>query len=123
MIIRCAILTTAMSAVSSTAFSETWSCERTVPGDKTEQMKWVVSGDQMRAFTPGFPAGAKPFRVVQNNNRVIVAFYRGSRDLTLYIIVDKTSGSLIEMDDLPLNVLGESAKPDVYIGHCVQTAP
>jgi hypothetical protein len=119
MIIPCLVLVVAMSVV-----SETWSCERTIE-KITEPVKWVVSGDQMRAFRPAHPSGGKPNRVVQNDNRVVVAFSRVSNDATYYIIIDKTSGTLIEMDDIGLHLGWKSDfdKPDVYLGHCVQTAP
>jgi hypothetical protein len=105
MIIPCLVLTVAMSVVSSAAFSETWSCERPAGRDKTEQMKWVVSGDQMRAFRPAHPSG--------------VAFSHVSSDAAVYFIIDKTSGTLIEIYDLGRDF----DKPDVDIGHCVQTVP
>jgi hypothetical protein len=78
----------------------------------------------MRAFRRAHPSGGKPNRIVQNNNRVVVAFGRVSSDVTFYIIIDKTSGTLIEMNDIGLHLgVAFDDKPDVDIGHCVQTAP
>jgi hypothetical protein len=138
MMLRRAILIAAMVAASSAAFGETWSCERPYMGEKTEKMKWVVSGDQIRAFTAATPkTGAKKFyRIMKNDSRVLVAFYkiwperRTDSGSILYVIIDKTSGILIEVNDIALNVAGEEwakdnplASPEVEIGHCVQTAP
>jgi len=44
-----------------------------------------------------------------------------------YVIIEKTTGTAIHMDDSVTEVLGErygeSATPSVELGHCVLTAP
>jgi hypothetical protein len=106
MIVRCAILIAAMSVASSAAVAETWSCERPAGREKTERMKWVVSGKQMRAFTPARPSGSNPpHLVVRNDTRALLAVFkkydrRQEFGSLSYIIIDKKTGALIELYDL-----------------------
>ncbi len=100
----------ALSGAINAALGEEWLCETTIlEGKPPAKTKWVINGDQMRAF------GAKDaFRVLRNDDRFVVAFFKKRNPfLTLYLILDKMSGALIELEDL-----GSEFEPGVEVGHC-----
>jgi hypothetical protein len=125
MIIRCVLLTAVMAAMSGPAFSETWSCERSVAGGKPLPIKWVVSGIQMQAVTPAYPARTEgSYRVVQNDEQVLLAFFKNKEKgstLTAYVVIDKKSGVLIELGDIALTDKDRDLPSASGVGHCVQT--
>jgi hypothetical protein len=71
---------------------------------------------------------------VKNDQRVVVAFFKkwknaNERDggFSHYVIIEKTTGTLIELDDNVMSVMGETykdvAEPRVDVGHCELTRP
>jgi hypothetical protein len=104
-------------------FGEAWLCEE---GKPPAQTKWVVTGDQLRAFTAAAPAGVTlALRVARNDDRVLVAFFKDwqghcEESMKAYIIIGKKSGTLLEMNDAAMNDISGVGKPEVEVGHCVQ---
>jgi len=80
------------------------------------------------------PRGKGFLRVVKNDQRVLVAFFkkwenakRREGGFTNYIIIEKTTGTLIELDDIVMTSMGEiykdEAEPHLDVGHCILTQP
>jgi hypothetical protein len=110
------------------AKADTWSCEQNV-ADKTVKRQWIVSGDRLTA-----PNDENRYRIIRNDGRVLIAFHKdweykigGGTPLVAYIIIDKTTGALIDLNDSVLTTLGaeykDTATPDATVGHCVQSQP
>jgi hypothetical protein len=121
-----------LAAASNAAWGETWLCEEPYSKNKPPyKTRYVVTGDQMRAFSvTELTSGAKKAsRVVRNDDRVLVAFFKEwkshrAESFTLYLIIDKQSGTIVFLDDIVMNALddpsNEFAEPKVEVGHCVQ---
>jgi hypothetical protein len=118
----------AITCLSGIAKGETWSCEQS-RGDKTVKQAWIVSGD--RLTTPG---DERYYRIVRNDQRTLVAFRKdweykigGATPLVSYVIIEKATGALIDLNDSVLTTLGEeykdTATPDAGVGHCTLTQP
>jgi len=118
----------AITCLSAIAKGETWSCEQSNTG-KTVNHVWIVSGDRLTT-----PNDERHYRIVTNDQRALVAFRKdweykigGGTPLVAYVIIEKTTGTLIELNDSVLTTLGEEYKdtttPDVGIGHCTLTQP
>jgi hypothetical protein len=129
----CVFVIAVMLTATNTALGETWLCDLTVlEGKPAAKIKWVITGDQMRAFNAARPTtgAVDAYRVVRNDDRVLVAFFKKwkpHRDdsFTSYYVLDKTSGTLVELNDSVMNAIGmgvgsEFAVPNVEVGHCVQ---
>jgi len=118
----------ALACLSAGAKAETWSCEQKA-ANKTIVQVWIVSGDRLTT-----PDDERHYRIVKNDQRVLVAFHKdweykiaGGTPFVTYVIIDKTTGSLIDLNDSVLTSLGEdykdTATPDVGAGHCTLTEP
>ena len=118
----------AIACLGGTAKGETWSCEQGA-ADKTVNHVWTVSGDRLTT-----PNEERYYRIVTNDQRVLVAFRKdweykigGGTPLVAYVIIEKATGTLIDLNDSVLTTLGEeykdSATPDAGIGHCTLTLP
>jgi hypothetical protein len=90
----------AITCLSGIAKGETWSCEQS-RGDKTVKQAWIVSGD--RLTTPG---DERYYRIVRNDQRTLVAFRKdweykigGGTPLVSYVIIEKATGALIDLND------------------------
>jgi hypothetical protein len=110
------------------AKAETWSCEQRV-ADKIAKQVWIVSDDRLTA-----PNDERNYRVIRNDARVLVAFHKdweykigAGTPLVSYVIIDKTTGALVDLNDSVLTTLGaeykDTATPDVSVGHCALTQP
>jgi hypothetical protein len=118
----------AISCLSGIAKAETWSCEQS-RANKTVQQTWTVSGDQLTT-----PSEERFYRIVRNDQRTLVAFRKdweykigGGTPLVSYVIIEKATGALFDLNDSVLTTLGEeykdTATPDVGVGHCTLTQP
>jgi hypothetical protein len=118
----------AITCLSGIAKGETWSCEQS-RADKTVKQEWIVSGD--RLTTPG---DERHYRIVRNDQRTLVAFRKdweykigGGTPLVSYVIIEKATGALFDLNDSVLTTLGEeykeTATPDVGVGHCTLMQP
>jgi len=118
----------AIACVSDIAKGETWSCEQSNAG-KTVNHVWIVSGDRLTT-----PSDERQYRIVTNDQRALVAFRKdweykigGGTPFVAYVIIEKSTGMLIDLNDSVLTTLGEEYKdtvtPDVGIGHCTLTQP
>jgi hypothetical protein len=118
----------ALACVSAGAKAETWSCEQKA-ANKTIAQVWIVSGERLTT-----PNDERHYRIVKNDQRVLVAFHKdweykiaGGTPFVSYVIIEKTTGSLIDLNDSVLTSLGEdykdTATPDVGTGHCTLTEP
>jgi hypothetical protein len=118
----------AVASFSDIANADTWSCEQNV-ADKTIKQVWIVSGERL-----SLPNDERHYRIIRNDARVLVAFHKdweykigGGTPLVAYIIIDKTTGALIDLNDSVLTTLGaeykDTATPDVTVGHCALTQP
>ena len=118
----------AITCLGDIAKAETWSCEQSRT-NKTVKQEWIVSGD--RLTTPG---DERYYRIVSNDQRTLVAFRKdweykigGGTPLVSYVIIEKKTGGLIDLNDSVLTTLGEeykdTATPDVGVGHCTLTQP
>jgi hypothetical protein len=122
------------SAVITVAFlgggakAETWSCEQSA-ANKTVVQVWTVSGDRLTV-----PNDERSYRIVKNDQRVLVAFHKdweykiaGGTPFVSYVVIEKATGSLIDLNDSVLTSLGEdykdTATPDVGVGHCTLIQP
>ena len=110
------------------AKADTWSCEQNA-ADKTIKQVWTVSGDRLTT-----PNDEKRYRIIRNDARVLIAFHKdweykigGGTPLVAYIIIDKTTGALIDLNDSVLTTLGaeykDTATPDAAVGYCALTQP
>ena len=117
-----------ISCLSAIAKAETWSCEQSI-ANKTVNHVWIVSGDRLTT-----PSDERHYRIVTNDQRALVSFRKdweykigGGTPLVAYVIIEKTTGTLIDLNDSVLTTLGEeykdTATPDVGIGHCTLTQP
>jgi hypothetical protein len=122
----CAVI--AIACLSDIARAETWSCDQST-ADKTVAQVWIVSGDTLTR-----PGDERRYRIVRNDQRVLVAFHKdweykigGGTPFVSYVIIEKASGTLIDLNDSVLTSLGEeykdTATPDVAVGHCTLTQP
>ncbi len=118
----------AIACASGMAKAETWSCEQKA-ANKTVAQVWTVSGDRLTV-----PNDEKSYRIVKNDQRVLVAFHKdwefkiaGGTPFVSYVIIDKATGGLFDLNDSVLTSLGEEYKdtstPDVGVGHCTLTEP
>ena len=118
----------AVACLSAIARAETWSCEES-RADKTVAQVWIVSGDRLTT-----PSDERYYRVVKNDQRTLVAFRKdweykigGGTPFVSYVIIEKATGALIDLNDSVLTTLGEeykdTATPDVGVGHCTLTQP
>jgi hypothetical protein len=123
----------AITCLSDTAFTdmakgETWSCEQS-RADKTVVQLWIVSGDRLTT-----PSDERYYRIVRNDQRILVAFRKdweykigGGTPFVSYVIIEKATGTLFDLNDSVLTTLGEeykdTATPDVGVGHCTLTPP
>jgi hypothetical protein len=118
----------AIACLSDVAKGETWSCEQD-RAHKTVAQVWVVSGD--RLTTPG---DERQYRIVRNDQRALVAFRKdweykvgGGTPFVSYVIIEKGTGTLFDLNDNVLTTLGEEYKdtvtPDVGVGHCTLAQP
>jgi hypothetical protein len=110
------------------AQAETWSCEQSA-ANKTVVQVWTVSGDRLTV-----PNDERSYRIVKNDQRILVAFHKdweykiaGGTPFVSYVIIEKKTGSLIDLNDSVLTSLGEdykdTATPDVGVGHCTLMQP
>ena len=117
-----------LACASGMANAATWSCEQS-RADKTVKQVWNVSDD--RLTTPG---DERYYRIVTNDQRALVAFRKdweykigGGTPLVSYVIIEKATGTLFDLNDSVLTTLGEDYKdtttPDVGVGHCTLTQP
>jgi hypothetical protein len=120
--------TMALACLSDAARAETWSCEQKA-ANKTIEQVWIVSGDRLTT-----PNDERNYRIVKNDQRVLVAFHKdwefkiaGGTPFVSYVIIDKATGGLFDLNDSVLTSLGEdykdTATPDVGIGHCTLAQP
>ncbi len=120
--------TAAIACCSDIARADTWSCEQNVAA-KTIKQVWIVSGERLST-----PNNERHYRIIRNDARVLVAFHKdweykigGGTPLVAYVIIDKTTGALIDLNDSVLTTLGaeykDTATPDVAVGHCALTQP
>jgi hypothetical protein len=120
--------TLALACLSAGAKAETWSCEQKAANKIIAQV-WIVSGDRLTT-----PNDERRYRIVKNDQRLLVAFHKdweykiaGGTPFVSYVIIEKTTGSLIDLNDSVLTSLGEdykdTATPDVGTGHCTLTEP
>jgi hypothetical protein len=118
----------AIACLGDIAKGETWSCAQGA-ANKTVNHVWTVSGDRLTT-----PSEERYYRIVTNDQRALVAFRKdweykigGGTPLVSYVIIEKATGTLIDLNDSVLTTLGEeykdSATPDVGIGHCTLTQP
>ena len=118
----------AITCVSAAAKGETWSCDQSM-ADKTIKQVWIVSGDRLTT-----PSDERNYRIVRNDQHILVAFHKdweykigGGTPFVSYVIIDKTAGTLIDLNDSVLTSLGEEYKdiatPDVGVGHCTLRQP
>jgi hypothetical protein len=118
----------AITCLSDIARAETWSCEQSTAG-KTVKQVWIVSGDRLTT-----PSDERYYRIVKNDQRALVAFRKdweykigGGTPLVSYVVIEKATGTLIDLNDNVLTTLGEeykdTATPDVGVGHCAATQP
>ena len=118
----------AVGCCSGVARAEAWSCEQNV-ADKTIKQTWVVSGDRLTV-----PNDERNYRIIKNDARVLVAFRKdweykigGGTPLVAYIIIDKTTGALVDLNDGVLTTLGAEYKdtvtPEAVLGHCAPAQP
>jgi hypothetical protein len=117
-----------ITCVSATAKGETWSCDQSV-AEKTVNQVWIVSGDRLTT-----PSDERNYRIVRNDQHILVAFHKdweykigGGTPFVSYVIIEKKTGTLIDLNDSVLTSLGEeykdTATPDVGVGHCTLTQP
>jgi hypothetical protein len=122
----CAVI--AITCLSDIAKGETWSCEQS-RADKTVVQVWFVSGDRLTT-----PSDERYYRIVRNDQRTLVAFRKdweykigGGTPFVSYVIIEKATGTLFDLNDSVLTTLGEEYKdtttPDVGVGHCTLTRP
>jgi hypothetical protein len=115
-----------ITCVSATAKGEMWSCDQSV-AEKTVNQVWIVSGDRLKT-----PSDERNYRIVRNDQRILVAFHKdweykigGGTPFVSYVIIEKTTGTLIDLNDSVLTSLGEeykdTATPDVGLGRCTLT--
>jgi hypothetical protein len=108
--------------------AETWSCEQEAAG-KTIRQVWTVAGDRLSA-----PDDERRYRIMRNDARILIAFRKdweykigGGTPLVAYIIIDKATGALIDLNDSVLTTLGaeykDTATPDAGVGRCVLGPP
>jgi hypothetical protein len=118
----------AVACCSDTARADTWSCEQNI-ADKAVKRVWVVSGNRLTA-----PNDDNRYRIIRNDERVLIAFHKdweykigGGTPLVAYIIIDKATGALIDLNDSVLTTLGaeykDTATPDAALGHCTLSQP
>ena len=118
----------AVACGSDIAKADTWSCEQKA-ADKTITQVWTVSGDRLST-----PNDERRYRIIRNDERVLIAFHKdweykigGGTPLVAYIIIDKTTGALIDLNDSVLTTLGaeykDTATPDATLGHCMLSQP
>jgi hypothetical protein len=118
----------AIACLSDIAKGETWSCEQSRT-DKTVKQVWIVSGDRLTT-----PSDERYYRIVRNDQGVLVAFRKdweykigGGTPFVSYVILEKGTGTLFDLNDSVLTTLGEDYKdtvtPDVAVGHCTLTQP
>jgi hypothetical protein len=111
-----------------TVKADTWSCEQNV-ADKTIKQVWTVTGDRLST-----PDDERRYRIIRNDARVLIAFHKdweykigGGTPLVAYIIIDKATGALIDLNDSVLTTLGaeykDTATPDAAVGHCALAQP
>ena len=93
------------------AKAETWSCEQRV-ADKIAKQVWIVSDDRLTA-----PNDERNYRIIRNDARVLVAFHKdweykigGGTPLVSYVIIDKTTGALIDLNDSVLTTLARNTR-------------
>lgn len=107
------------SAFGSEGLGETWSCDVNLMGEhiKTYKQQWTISNGRMAA-----PRGKGYLRVTINNDRLLVAFTTFKKDAQKFYIIEKKTGTYLELDTLVMTVLGkayeDTAEPDVTSGHC-----
>ena len=110
------------------AKADTWACEQDVAA-KTVKQVWIVAGERLST-----PNDERHYRIIKNDAHVLIAFRKdweykigGGTPLVAYIIIDKTTGGLIDLNDSVLTTLGEeykdTATPDAAVGHCALTQP
>jgi hypothetical protein len=118
----------AIVCLSGIAKGETWSCEQS-RADKTVVQVWIASGDRLTT-----PSDERQYRIVRNDQRTLVAFRKdweykigGGTPFVSYVIIEKATGALFDLNDSVLTTLGEeykdTATPDVGVGHCTLTQP
>ena len=118
----------AITCLSGMAKAETWSCDQSI-ANKTVVQAWSVSGDRLTT-----PSDERYYRIVRNDQRTLVAFRKdweykigGGTPLVSYVIIEKATGALFDLNDSVLTALGEeykeTATPDVGVGHCTLTQP
>jgi hypothetical protein len=118
----------AIAGLNSAAKAETWSCEEKT-ASKTVTQVWTVAGDRLTT-----PNDQKQFRIVRNDPHILVAFHKdwefkiaGGTPFVAYVIIDKATGGLLDLNDSVLTSLGEDYKdtvtPDANTGHCTLTEP
>jgi hypothetical protein len=73
------------------------------------------------------PRGKGFYRVVQNDRNVLVAWFRGQTakegGFTDYVIIEKTTGTLIDVEDIVISSSNDTPSPNVDVGHCVLIRP
>jgi hypothetical protein len=80
------------------------------------------------------PSDERQYRIVRNDQRTLVAFRKdweykigGGTPFVSYVIIEKATGVLLDLNDSVLTTLGEeykdTATPDVGVGHCTLTQP
>jgi hypothetical protein len=104
--------------------AETWSCETELAG-KSQKQEWIIAGDRMFS-----PKGKGHLQVAHNDDHVVVGFFRNWDSKTrssFQVIIEKTTGTYVEMNDIVMNVLGKEFKDttslSVDVGQCALTKP
>jgi hypothetical protein len=88
-----------------------------------------VSGDRLTT-----PSDERYYRIVRNDQHILVAFHKdweykigGGTPFVSYVIIEKTTGTLFDLNDSVLTSLGEeykdTATPDVGVGHWTLAQP
>jgi hypothetical protein len=121
-------LAIALACGTDIARADMWSCDQNV-GDKVITQVWIVADDRLSTSSDD-----RRYRIIRNDARLLVAFHKdweykvaGGTPLVSYVIIDKTTGALIDLNDSVLTTLGaeykDTATPDVAVGHCTVSQP
>jgi hypothetical protein len=105
-------------ASESATAAEIWSCDY----KDHRHTNWTVIGNKMK------PAGSKlPLTIAYNDDHVLVArltrwIANQHSPFTVTVVIEKTGGTVVEIDNIITVAMGEAPKkivtPDARTGHC-----
>jgi hypothetical protein len=113
-LIRGLIALVLMSGISGAETLEIWACE-SYNNPVPYKQQWIISTKGIQVI-----GGSAFWQIAQNNDKVAVGWFTSETSNSIYVILDKKTGTLIELEDDKIFKGTEVIPITTFVNHCTR---